>query len=89
MCKFSEGVLLPFVVQMAYDAINNPVNTGRVLEATHWAGTTPYLAKGSFDSVGGSDLLPVFPGTGKKIEEFIEVLLQATDGAGNGQTPTS
>jgi len=60
------------------NAIDDPINTLRVLETAHRPGPTADLSEGSLYSIGGANLAPVCSRAAQEIQEFIQVCLQAT-----------
>ena len=78
VCKLRDRLLLPGRIKVIGNAIDDPINTLRILKTAHRSDPTADLAEGSFYSIGGANLAPMCSGAPQKIQKFIEVCLQAT-----------
>ena len=61
-------------------AKDDPVDTGGVVEAAHGTNAAPYFPESPLDDVGGTHLDPVFSRHIQEVEEFVQILFQASHG---------
>ena len=66
VCKITEGFLLPGLVQMTDDSIDDTVYTSWVLETAHGSGSASYLSECPLYGIGSAHLLPVILGAGEE-----------------------
>ncbi len=66
---------------MRDDPEDDAVTTLTIDKAGHGAGAAAHFAEGALDDVGGAHLDPVSGGNGVKVQQGLEVALDASDGS--------
>jgi len=80
LCKFKKGFSFPGAVEVRDDPEDDAVTTLTIGKAGHGAGAAAHFAEGALDDVGGAHLDPVSGGNGEKVQQGVEVALDASDG---------
>lgn len=62
---------------MADDTENDAVATGQIGEAAHGPGASPHFPKGALDDIGGAHFLPMAFGNREKVQQAVEIALEA------------
>src|SRR5690348_312636 len=62
LCKKGEGAILPLLVKVVKDGINNSLDAGNIDEQHHRPGAAPDLDEAALDGIGGAQLAPQWLG---------------------------